>query len=184
MKSIKHIHIFGASGSGVSTLGKTLEKRLKIKCFDSDDFYWKKTDPPFLKAEPLEIRERVYLKELEQFDEWICAGSLVSWGNQIKKLFDLAIYLYVPTEVRLERLAEREKQNFSQRIQLGGDMYENHLKFMDWASGYDQSEFNGRSFQKHRSWMKTLECPIIKYEGEFDLEDLALKVHRDIMNMG
>jgi adenylate kinase family enzyme len=41
------IHIFGASGSGVSTLGKSLALQLKIPFYDADDFYWKKQIPLF-----------------------------------------------------------------------------------------------------------------------------------------
>ncbi len=37
------IHVFGASGSGVSTLGKALAVELHLPFFDADDFYWKKS---------------------------------------------------------------------------------------------------------------------------------------------
>ncbi|WP_414847104.1 shikimate kinase [Chryseobacterium sp. IT-36CA2] len=33
------IHIFGASGSGVTTLGKALSEKLNIEYLDSDDFF-------------------------------------------------------------------------------------------------------------------------------------------------
>ncbi|WP_228410094.1 shikimate kinase [Chryseobacterium viscerum] len=33
------IHIFGASGSGVTTLGKALSEELNLEYFDSDDFF-------------------------------------------------------------------------------------------------------------------------------------------------
>lgn len=41
------IHIFGASGSGVTTLGKALAKKLNLTYFDSDEYFWIHTDPPF-----------------------------------------------------------------------------------------------------------------------------------------
>ncbi|MFB8372796.1 hypothetical protein ACWIE6_03290 [Paenibacillus taichungensis] len=34
------IHIFGASGSGASTLGQELSKRLPHVNFDGDDYFW------------------------------------------------------------------------------------------------------------------------------------------------
>ena len=41
------IHIFGASGSGVSTLGKLLSQAWKIPVFDFDDYYWADSEIPF-----------------------------------------------------------------------------------------------------------------------------------------
>lgn len=41
------IHIFGASGSGTSTLGRAVAARLGYAFLDADDFYWLPTDPPF-----------------------------------------------------------------------------------------------------------------------------------------
>ena len=37
------ILIFGASGSGTTTLGKEIEKRTDFTHLDIDDYYWKKT---------------------------------------------------------------------------------------------------------------------------------------------
>ena len=41
------IHITGASGFGVSTLGGALAARLGCAHLDTDDFYWLPTDPPY-----------------------------------------------------------------------------------------------------------------------------------------
>ncbi|BDD11489.1 hypothetical protein FUAX_39210 (plasmid) [Fulvitalea axinellae] len=40
------ILIFGASGSGTTTLGKEIAKRAKFTHLDADDYYWKPTNPP------------------------------------------------------------------------------------------------------------------------------------------
>lgn len=50
MESGKHLrlHIFGASGSGVSTLGNTLKNLWGIPYFDTDDYFWIPTEPPFV----------------------------------------------------------------------------------------------------------------------------------------
>lgn len=34
---------------------------------------------------------------------------------------------------RIERLKKRERENFGSRIDFGGDMYEIHQKFIEWA---------------------------------------------------
>ena len=40
------ILIFGVSGSGATTLGRELGKLIQYVHLDSDDYYWKKTEPP------------------------------------------------------------------------------------------------------------------------------------------
>jgi hypothetical protein len=51
--------------------------------------------------------------------------------------------------VRIERLMEREKKHFGSRIELGGDMYQNHVEFIEWAAAYDTGDIDMRSKAKH-----------------------------------
>jgi adenylate kinase family enzyme len=44
MKS-RRIHLMGASGSGVTTLGRALAARLALPHHDSDDYFWLPTAP-------------------------------------------------------------------------------------------------------------------------------------------
>ena len=48
-----HIHITGASGAGVTTLGAALAERLGGAQFDVDDFFWMPTVPPFTDKRPV-----------------------------------------------------------------------------------------------------------------------------------
>lgn len=48
------IHIFGASGSGTSTLGRAVAAGLGWRFLDTDDFFWLPTDPPFTTPRPRE----------------------------------------------------------------------------------------------------------------------------------
>ncbi|MDD5191449.1 MAG: shikimate kinase, partial [Dehalococcoidales bacterium] len=52
----KRIHILGASGSGTTTLGRLLAKRLNIAHLDTDNYYWLKTEIPY--TEPRERSTR------------------------------------------------------------------------------------------------------------------------------
>ena len=64
---MKHvIHIYGASGSGTSTLGKALAKELGWRWMDSDDYFWMPTDPPYTTKRS--IPERINLMERDIFD--------------------------------------------------------------------------------------------------------------------
>ena len=40
--------------------------------------------------------------------DWVLSGSLDEWGGPVLALFDLVAFLYVPTEIRLHRLRDRE----------------------------------------------------------------------------
>ena len=55
---IKRIHIVGASGSGTTTLAKELGKELNYKHFDTDNFFWVKTHPPYQQKTQVEERIR------------------------------------------------------------------------------------------------------------------------------
>jgi hypothetical protein len=52
-------------------------------------------------------------------------------------LFELVVFLWVPQDVRMERLRRRELARFGVRILPGGDMYEQSQAFLAWAASYD-----------------------------------------------
>ena len=64
------VHIFGASGSGTTTLGRYLAQRLGGVHLDSDNFFWLPTDPPYTQKRPLEMRVPLMR---EQIDRARCA---------------------------------------------------------------------------------------------------------------
>jgi adenylate kinase family enzyme len=165
------IHIFGASGSGVSTLGIQLSQRLKIPVFDCDTYYWEKTDPPYVKVTPIPIRQRSLLNDLEPLPSWICSGSMDSWSEPFEGLFTQIVFLYVPKEIRIERLRERERKLWGDRIAEGGDMYNEHEKFISWASQYDEGVRSGRSLPRHKQWLARQTAPTFKIEGILSPEE-------------
>lgn len=59
---------------------------------------------------------------------------------------------------RIERLKAGEKQKFGDRIMPGGDMYTNHIEFIEWARKYDTGSVDMRSKAKHNEWQKLLPC--------------------------
>ena len=50
------IHIFGASGSGTTTLGAKICDELGYKLLDVDDYFWLPTNPPFTQKRATEER--------------------------------------------------------------------------------------------------------------------------------
>ena len=49
---------------------------------------------------------------------------------------------------QIERLREREKKHFGARIEAGGDMHQNHMGFIEYATAYDTGDINMRSKAK------------------------------------
>ena len=131
MKRANGIHIFGASGSGVSTLGWHLGQALNVPYLDADNFYWMATDPPFTTKVPADERLRNLVNSVDTLDDWILGGSVCGWGDALIPRFDTAVFVYLPPAVRLARLQEREATRHGDRIKPGGDMHAQHVAFME-----------------------------------------------------
>jgi adenylate kinase family enzyme len=168
---IHRIHILGASGSGTTTLGRALAARLECPHFDTDDYFWVPTDPPFTQRRERTERAQLLMDDLTAQDTWVVSGSLCGWGDVAIPLFELVVFLRVPHNVRMERLHRREHARFGERILTGGDMYEVSQAFLAWAASYDEGGLDKRSRQRHDQWLSTLSCPIIRFEEEYSLEE-------------
>ena len=53
------IHIMGASGAGVTTLGRATANALGISHHDTDDYFWRPTTPPYLEQRSVADRLRL-----------------------------------------------------------------------------------------------------------------------------
>ncbi|HXQ16169.1 MAG TPA: AAA family ATPase [Caulobacteraceae bacterium] len=167
---VARIHIVGASGSGTTTLGVALARAIDGVHFDTDDFFWLPTDPPFTTKRPVEQRLSLLEAELTR-DSWVLSGSLMGWGDVLVPRFDLVVFLFVPPDVRLERIMERERRRYGADIDPGGRMHENHKAFVDWARGYDTADSEGRSHVRHRAWIDNLPCPVVEITGVPTVEE-------------
>jgi len=83
----------------------------------------------------------------------------------------LVVFLYVPSEIRLQRLMKRESQRYGDNILPGGSMYDQSKAFIDWASLYDEGGLDIRSKSLHEQWMLDLTCPILKIEGDTSIQE-------------
>ena len=168
--STKIIHIYGASGSGTSTLGRYISDKLGYLFMDVDDYFWEPTDPPYTVKRSFEKRLELMKKDIATSDQIVISGSLVDWGDELIPLFTTVIRLETDMEIRIDRLRKREKENFGERIELGGDMYQNHKDFIEWAASYDDGGLDIRSKAKHDEWQKLLKCKQILLDGSKSLE--------------
>jgi adenylate kinase family enzyme len=97
----RRIHIFGASGSGTTTLGRELALRIDGKHLDTDSYYWKDTDPPFTNKRDPKERVGMILSDVEGVENWVLSGSICSWGDPLLKRFNLAVFLRLDRTLRL-----------------------------------------------------------------------------------
>ena len=163
MSAMKNrIHIFGASGSGTTTIGKDIAKKLGYKHFDTDDYFWYPTELPFTESRPIEERLQLMSADLSQHKKWVLSGSLDGWGNPLIPLFELAVFVYVPQDIRIKRLKRREVERYGQDVLPGGIRYESANEFIEWAEGYDSGLLTGRSLPRHEKWMDELKCEVLK----------------------
>ncbi len=167
----KIIHIYGASGSGTTTLAKYISGKLRYAFMDTDDYFWKPTNPPYKEKRNVSERLELMKKDIAKFDRVIISGSLVDWGDELIPLFTFVIRLNTATDIRIERLKRREYERFGSRIEIGGDMYDAHQEFLAWAAAYDCGDANMRSKAKHDEWQKLLKCKQIILDGNVGVED-------------
>ena len=168
---IHHIHILGASGSGTTTSGRALAARLQCAHFDTDDYFWLPTDPPFTHQRACTERQQLLMDALTAQDAWVLSGALCGWGDIAIPCFELVVFLAIPHDLRMERLRQREHERFGERILPGKNMYESSQAFLAWAASYDEGGLDIRSRQRHDQWLGMLPCPIICFEGEYTIEE-------------
>ena len=166
MQMPDRIHIFGASGSGTSSLASALAARHGHRHLDTDDFYWLPTDPPYEQARPREARLALLASALAKSPSWVLSGSLCGWGDPLIPEFDLVVFLVVPTPVRLTRLRAREAVRYGhQAIAQGGELHDPHVAFLDWAGRYDAGGAEMRSRALHEAWLSTLPGAVLRLVG-------------------
>lgn len=162
------IHILGASGAGTSTLGSSLSKILPHTYLDTDDYFW---TTKFTKQRQVTERKKLLEKDLSLFENWILSGAVCGWGDNFKSYFDLVIFLWLPQDIRLERLQQREFQRYGDEILAGGNKNEQSKTFLEWASLYDSTGIEVRSKVLHEHWIAELSCPVLKIEGDYSLQE-------------
>ena len=174
---IDRIHILGASGSGTTTLGRALSERFGYAHLDTDGYFWEPTDPPFQHPRERQARQTMLAAALDTHPRWVLSGSLCGRGDIFIPHFDLVIFLWVPTEIRLARLKHREYQRYGREALVPGSaMHDAHVAFLHWAAAYDEGAGEMRSRQLHEQWLAMLPCPCLRFEGPLALADQMLRL--------
>lgn len=165
------IHIMGASCAGSTTLGTALAKQLGYPLFDSDDYFWEASNPPFTIRRDAELRNALIAHDTARQEHWILSGSVINWGALWLNMFDLVVFLYIPHDIRMQRLKSREMERYGNHIFTDPKQAAKYQAFIQWASGYDDNSTNGRNLQAHQTWLNQLSCPVLEIKGDTTVEE-------------
>ena len=162
------IIVCGGNGAGKSTLGKVLARELGYKFEDIESYYFPKENPGY-DYSVSRTREEVaglLFADMMKYTDFVLASVHGNYGKEIKELFDIAVYIEVPKEVREKRVYERSYKQFGERMLPGGDLYEDEKRFLDMVSQ--------RPDDYAEKWLNGMNIPIIKIDGTQTIEK-ALK---------
>jgi adenylate kinase family enzyme len=150
------IHITGASGTGTTTLAAALAQELSLHHADADNYYWLPTSPPFKEKRSASDRIALLSEALDSEPGVVLSGSVYGWGSEIEDAFDLIVFLYLPASLRVERLRRREIERYGVADPA----------FLEWASQYDEGPSEGRSLEKHKTWLAQRTCPVLRLDQD------------------
>jgi adenylate kinase family enzyme len=177
----RRLHIMGASGSGVTTLGRTLANALALPQHDSDDYFWLPTVPPYQTqravAERLRLMQEMFLPRAD----WVLSGSVVGWGDDLIPHFDLVVFVQTSRDLRLQRLRAREAAHFgNDAVAPGGWRHDETEAFVEWASHYEDGTREGRNLAKHEAWLARLPCPVLRVDGARPSGELVAEIRQTL----
>jgi uridine kinase len=161
------IHITGASGSGTTTLGRALADERDALHVDADNYYWLPTVPPFKEKRESSARHDKLKVDIYSRPDIVLSGSIMGWGREVEDSFDLVVFLYVPAEIRIDRLRERELQRYGIADPA----------FLKWAQEYDEGPSEGRSLKKHEAWLSNRSCPVLRLVGDISTKERLRSIH-------
>ncbi|MBE5801157.1 MAG: AAA family ATPase [Clostridiales bacterium] len=164
----KGIMIFGPAGSGKTTLGSLVAQQLHFTFVDIDDYIWRKdTEIPFTRMYSRSEKISNLMGAISETNHFVMAGSMDSFHEYFDPFFVLAVHLTAPVEVRVARVQQREYQRFGNRILEGGDMYDEHLRFLADVAAYETG--GSTSLTVHNAWAESLHCPVLRLDGREEL---------------
>ena len=158
----------GASGAGTTTLARAVADYWAVPHADADDYFWVPSNPPYVQKRPeadrLALMESVFVPR----EAWVLSGSMLGWGERIVAQGDAVVFLTLDAEERLRRLEARE------RIRRAGRPADEAAwqAFVEWARGYDDPAFEGRSRVAHEAWLAGLDQPVLRLDSTASPEEL------------
>lgn len=162
------IIIFGANGSGKSTLGRELAQILHWKYMDIETYHFMEAEIPYTASRPRADCIRLMCADMELHRSFVLSAVTGDFGAQIMSWYTRAIWVSAPLETRLERIEHRARVKYRDRVEKGGDIYEQHLQFLNFVAS--------RSLLEIAQWAKTLPCPIQHVDGTMPVSENVRRI--------
>lgn len=162
------VHVLGASGSGTTTLGRAIAGHWSVPHADVDDYFWLPTNPPFMEKRPEAERVALMREVFIPREAWVLSGAMGGWGESVIAACDAVVFLTLNPNERLRRLEAREVHR------RAGERFDESAwsEFLDWARGYDDPRFEGRSRIGHEDWLIQLDLPVLRLDSARSVSDL------------
>lgn len=132
---------------------------------DIEDYHFEKSEIPYTMERPHEDCLSFMLSDIKIYRSFVISAVTGDFGETISQLYDLAVFLSAPIELRIKRIEQREYEKHGERIRKGGDMYEQHLRFIDFVGT--------RSLSRIEQWATELSCPILRVGGTKEISKNA-----------
>ena len=164
------ILVCGGNGAGKSTLGKALAQALCFTFMDVEDYYFPQSDADY-KYDVVHTKEQVnalLLADMKRHQHFVLASVKGNFDEHVRTMFDCAVYVHVPKEVRMQRVYERSLHKFGDRMLPGGDLYEREKAFVDMVQQRPENEV--------MESLQVLKIPIIQLDGTLPVEDNVKKL--------
>ena len=175
--------ILGMNGAGKSTLAHALAKVTGYTEMDVEDFYFPEQrdsrlhalehdtvaetehlgDLPFSVPRSKAEVEKLLFETIPEDNGFILAGVTLNFKADILSRLNLAVELQTPLETRLQRIEDRERRRFGDRVLPGGDMYEQQADFRRMVESRDPSAASQSAAK--------LPCPVIRLDGTAPVEE-------------
>lgn len=167
-RRVEIVQVTGAPGAGVSSVARALAHALRARVLDLDDVHWLATDPPYTAHREPAQKLHHLRQQLHDGGRLVLAGSLVGWGDAIAPQLGACLHLRCATEVRMQRIREREADRFAGKVAPGGEMHGRHLAFLQWAQAYDgrRAHEDARSQEADLLWLARLPCPALMLSSD------------------
>ena len=151
----------GASGSGTTTLARSLADHWAVPHADTDDYFWVPSDPPYTHMRPEGERVALMRSVFVPREAWVLSGSMVGWGESIVAECDAIVFLTLDRDERMRRLEGREV------LRRAGRSFDPVAweAFLDWARSYDDPAFEGRSRAAHETWLADRKQPVLRLDS-------------------
>ena len=169
------IIIMGLNGSGKSTICHELADVLNYRRIDVEDYYFLDSAIPYTKSRTREEVKKLMLDDIKFYQNYVLSSVGCDWGSEIVSTYRLAIILYAPLQVRLERIKQREITRFGNRVLEGGDMHESQKRFHDMVKS--------RSAENIKEQASSLDCPVLEINSTLPVKEIIGLIYSYYLNI-